>query len=441
MRFTRSLSNRRRHFRRAMEENQSAQRIAVAGGILLQLILPLFMLFGLGSVAFAAVSHGVSLHHFPTVFPLAGMIKERREELSTTISLNAAQEFTYGQSGVPRDLPLTRLMITVEGRWSVASQTAGGTVLPEAPVSLVRNITLKGTKVTGGGSTTLVNCSGEELYMFTNFYEQYDALGFRRKTSKVPGTVFPAAGATTAVGNYDFRFNIIVPIAPRFATHEDEIAGILDPAIFSQLDLVIKWGDTTCVFSGGTAVVSSLTAYGSASGSPTAILSRFSPLAAGLPINQFHYTYLSKQVNMGAQAASATDQLLLNLNVGNKIRAILLRQYNEGTQSKLMATAREGDGSQIGIYRWRVKINGAEKLRARNVDLREMNAAQAGYRADFDSGYTFIDWADRGFLEDIFDTRGFGATATRFELNADWTGETSTDRLDVLHVEQMPVEV
>lgn len=369
------------------------------------------------------------------------MIRERREELTTLIAFNANAESTY-LNGVPRDLPLTRLMIVVEGRFAVASQTAAGAILPEAPVSLIANLQLKGTKVTGGGSVTLVNCSGEELAALTQLYEQYDAVGIRRRATDVPGTVFPAAGAATAVGNFDFRFALIVPIAPRFATQEDEIEGILDPSIFSQLDLVIKWRDTTAIFSGGTAVVSSLTAYGSGAGVPSARITRFSPLAAGLPINKYHYTLTSRQINMGALPAAGADTKIQDIQAGNKIRTMLLRQYTEGTSPKLMAAARVGDNSGAGIFRWRVKLNGAEKLRVNNKDLQEMNAQQANLRgAAPDAGYSMIDWADRGFMEDIFDTRGFGASATRFELVGDWLGLGGTDRLDILQIEQIPVEV
>jgi hypothetical protein len=368
------------------------------------------------------------------------MIRERKEELTETIDYSAGATKKLA-STVPRDLPLTRLMLTVEGRWAVASQTGAGTILPEAPVSMIRNVLLKGTKVTGGGSVTLVNLSGPELAQLATFYEQYDPVGIRRKEANVPGTVFPAAGAATAVGNYDFRFSLYVPIAPFFATHEDEIAGILDPAIFSQLDLIITWGDVTDIFSGGTAVVSSFTAYGSASGIPTCYVHRFAPLAAGLPINQFHYTYLSDQIGIGGISAAGTDKKLAVINTGNKVRALMLRQYNQGVNPKLIATARHGDGVQVGLSRVRVKINGGEKFRTRWVDLREINARQAGNRSAPDAGYAFVEWADRGFLEDIFDTRGFGATATRFELYGDWLGETATDYVDITVIEQVPVEV
>lgn len=370
------------------------------------------------------------------------MIRERKEELTSTIAFSANAEATY-LNGVPRDLPLTRMLIVVEGRFNVASQTAAGTILPEAPVSLVANLQVKGTKVTGGGSVTLVNASGEELYELTHLYEQYDAVGIRRRATDVPGTVFPAAGAATAVGSFDFRFALIVPIAPRFATQEDEIEGILDPSIFSQLDLVIKWRDTPAIFTGGTAVVSSLTAYGSAAGVPTARITRFSPLAAGLPINKYHYTLTSRQINMGALPAAGSDTKIQDIQSGNKIRTMLLRQYTEVAGiPKLMAAARVGDNSAAGIFRWRVKLNGAEKVRVNNKDLQEMNAQQANMRSTSpDPGYSMIDWADRGFLEDIFDTRGFGASATRFELVGDWTGLGATDRLDILQIEQIPVEV
>lgn len=374
------------------------------------------------------------------------MIRERREELTITIpmpgSSNAgvAGEQTFGQgSGLPRDLPLTMLSLMLEGRWNVT--VAAGTILPEAPASLIRNVQLRGTKVTGGGSITLINVSGEELSFFTEMYNQYTPLGIRRQPISVPGSTFPAPGVAVGIGSFDFRVFLVIPVAPFYSTHEDEIGGILDPSIFSQLDLVVRFGDGTAFTAG--AVTSTFSGFGSASGVPTVAVTRFSPLAANLPINQYHYTLLSRQFQWGNLPASGVDTLIGQLQVGNKIRGTLLRQYAQSsTVNKLMTAPRVGDGIAAGISRYRVKLNGAEKLRIRNVDLREINARDGNFRQELLQGYALIDWASRGFMEDIFDTRGFGATATRFELYADFTGMTpGTDALDVTQIEQVKVEV
>lgn len=426
------------------------------------------------------------------------MIRERREELTTLVPFAVNTEQTY-PNGLPRDLPLTRLMLTVEGRYNITAQTTPGTFLPEAPVTLIRNLQLKGTKVTGGGSITLVNASGEELSYLSNFYKFYTPLGPQRQQSTTPNANQIVPGAATFVQGYDFRFNILVPVAPFFATQEDEVAGILDPAIFSQLDLVVRYGDPSAAFfQGGTGITATVNAYGSATGVPTVRVTRFSPLAAGLRINQFHYTHLSRQVNMGTLPATGTDTKIVDLQVGNKIRAILFRQYEElSGQPKEMASPNIGDGVQRGLFRFRVKVNGAEKVRITNQDLREFNAQQAELRgqmstlptasiidqtggtvsntfaaitagaayaqadavamknaiatlaakinggeggAELPLGYAMQDWGDRGFLEDIFDTRGYGATATRFELMGDWLLLTANSRLDLLQIEQVPVE-
>jgi len=374
------------------------------------------------------------------------MIRERREELVIQIPMpgssgaGVAGEQVFGQgSGLPRDLPLTQIGLMVEGRWNVT--VAAGTVLPEAPVSLVRQVQLLGTKVTGGGSIQLINISGEELAFLTEMYNQYTPLGIRRQPLSVPGSTFPNPGAAVSVGNFDFRFFLLVPIAPFYATHEDEIAGILDPSIFSQLDLRVRFGDSTAFTAG--AVTATFSGFGSASGVPTVTVFRFSPLAANLPINQYHYTLLSRQFQWGNFPASGTDTLIGQLQVGNKIRGLLLRQYAQSsTVPKLMTAARVGDGIAAGIFRYRVKLNGAEKFRMRNVDIREVNAKDGRFRQELLQGYALIDWASRGFLEDIFDTRGFGATATRFELFSDFTGMVpATDALDVTQIEQVKVEV
>ncbi|MGH8743636.1 MAG: hypothetical protein ACREUY_05080, partial [Burkholderiales bacterium] len=106
-----------------------------------------------------------------------------------------------------------------------------------------------------------------------------------------------------------------------------------------------------------------------------------------------------------------------------------------------VSLARLGDESNVGIYRWYLKLNGAAKWQSRNVDMQEHNRQVFGFFANQQRGYTMLDFADRGFMEDIFDARGFGAAAVRFELHGDWLGITAADRLDILQIEQIPVEI
>lgn len=383
------------------------------------------------------------------------MLRERREELTNQVSFIGSSQQTL-KDGVPRDLPLTRLLCALEGRVTFA--TPQGNILPEAPASLIRNIQLAGTKVTGGGSITLVNIRGEEAHRMTRFFDTYIPVGVDLAALPDPGAVvFPSPLSATVAATYDFRCYYLVPIAPRFMVVRDEVQGVLDPSIFSQLDLKFTFGAGTAVASTANAVnlvgvpgttTAAFSAFGQAGGLPAVRVMRFSPLAQGLPINRYHYTRLSKQVNMNSLAAAANDTKITDLNAGNRMTRIMLRQYSEtvgqpGQMDELagVSLARIGDGFNPGIFRVRLKLNGSEKFRAFWPDLQEHNRAQYDLTTLMPQGYALADFCDRASADSAFDTRGFGAAAVRWELFGDWTGITATDRLDVMQEEQVPIEV
>lgn len=385
------------------------------------------------------------------------MLRERREELTNVINAVPNSPQTL-KDGVPRDLPLTRLHLAFEGRVVLASQTVAGNFFAEAIANLIQNVQLKGTKVTGGGSVTIINCRGAELHRYMRFLETYIPIGV--DLSAVPGsggTTFPAPLAATANGTFDFRAFFEIPIAPRFAMIKDEIEGILDPSIFSQLDVVVTFGNTgttalasnmTNLASGFTGTTAQFSAFGSASGTPVVRVMRFSPLAQGLPINKYHYTKLSKQVNINAIAATANDTKITDLNSGNKMVRVMLRQYSQTAgvpgqidQAAGVSLARVGDNSNPGLFRVRIKLNGSEKFRSFWPDLQEHNRVQYDFTTLFPQGYAVADFADRANMASIFDARGFGAAAVRFELFGDWLSLTANDFIDVFQEEQIPVEV
>lgn len=384
------------------------------------------------------------------------MLRERREELTNTIAMVGSSQQTL-KDGVPRDLPLTRLLVAFEGRVVVAAHSAGN-YFPEAPATLIRNFTLTGTKVTGGGSITLLNIRGEEAHRMTRFFDTYIPVGV--DVAALPGaggTAFPAPLAATANGTFDFRVYYLLPIAPRYMVIKDEVQGVLDPSIFSQLNLLVTFGAGSSAASGANGAnlagglgtdTFALTAFGSATGSPTVRVTRFSPLAQGLPINRFHYTRLSKQINMNSLAAAANDTKITDLNAGNRVTRIQLRQYAETVgqpgqidQAAGASLARIGDNSNAGLFRVRLKLNGSEKYRAFWPDLQETNRQQYDLTTLMPQGYGIVDFSDRASADSAFDTRGFGAAAVRWELFGDWTGIGAQDRLDVMQEEQVPVEI
>lgn len=397
---------------------------------------------------------------------------ERKDELSTTIAFSASNVSPL-TNGVPRDQELTKLLVMLEGQMALSSVTASPTLHAEAPASFIRRFELRGTKVGGAGAVTLINARGEELHALTRFYQGAIPLG--PGIADFPGgpgnVAFPSPlSPIGAAQRFDFRTAYILPIAYPFAGAIDEAATILPTSLFSQLDLFISWAaGSNAMALGGTATFT-FNSFGATSttGNPVARITRFMPLAlsGGFKdvIGKYHVLYNSQQKNLSAVGTSFTDTRIADLNVGNRLRAIHLRQYIEdsnvtgligqtaalGTGARVtdntgrFSAGAVGDNSNAGVYRWRLKVNGAEKWRFFNTDLREWNRYTYGeYSTLHPQGYATLEFAPRRFpVAEAFNLIGYGPTGSRFELFGDATGlDASNHRIDILQVEQVPVAV
>jgi hypothetical protein len=391
------------------------------------------------------------------------MLRPRFEELPSTIAyVSGAQTQAYPGTGLPRDLPYIGLWLRLDFRNVVTA--FAGTYFPEYPATLLRRIRVQGTKAGGGGSVTLVNIRGEEAAVLARLFSQYVLAGMGYNLlgpvnqanvlsiNPAPGsggTALPFPLATVANGTFDGVVYYYVPLAPPRSLLRDHLFGLQDLSVYSQVDLLLDFGDSTKVISSSTAV-NTLTAFGSGSGSPTVRVSRVCALPGkGAPINKFHYIYSSKKINIfSAIAATFADQKVTDLNAGNQMRFLMLRQYSENASvdglidvTGTASFARIADNSNAGTYRVRVKVNGNEKFRAFWPDLQEKNRADYQQFPLMPQGYGVVDWSVLGPMSDIFDVRGYGAGAVRWELFADGLSLVSTDRMDVLQCEQVPVEV
>lgn len=374
-------------------------------------------------------------------------IREQRQEIATSMTFSAGNTIPL-TNGIPRNLPLTRIMAVLEGRLTISAQTVAGAFFQEAPATLIRKFQISGTKATGGGSDTLINIRGEEAHRLTQFYESYTPVGVGLAAQPGSGgTAFPAPLAATANGSYDFRVYYELPLSYRFASIQDEVASVMDPSIYSQPDLSVTFGSgqanlVNSTFAGTTA----LSAFGSATGTPSVRFYRYNPLAARLPIGRMRVFHSSRRIPVGANVGSTfADQKITDIQPGRFIRAMMFRQYGENaTVSGQMDTtgspgttlARFGDNSNIGIYRWRVKQNGYEIGRMFNPDLQEDSRQQFNFADAMPNGYTLWDFASRGFVSaTALDTRGYAAAGARLELNGDALSLTATDVLDLLQIE------
>lgn len=396
------------------------------------------------------------------------MLRPRLEELPSTIAYTSgATTQPYPGTGLPRDLPYIGLILKLRFRDVVTN--FAGTYFPEFPATLIRRIRVQGTKAGGGGSVTLVNIRGEEAATLYRLFNQFLPVGLPYNTTGPAiqanqlaitpppgsgGTALPLSLATVANGTFDGYAYYFVPFAPPRALLRDQLFGLQDFSIYSQVDLLIDFG---VAGAGAAGVISSSTAtntmtdFGLGSGSPQVQIHRIVALPGkGAPINKFHYIYSSKKIAIQSViGATFADQKITDLNAGNQVRFIMLRQYSENTGtdglidlSGTTSLARVGDNSNIGTYRLRVKVNGSEKFRAFWPDLQEKNRSDYGqFNALMPQGYAIIDWSVLGPMTDIFDVRGYGAAAVRWELFGDGLSLASNDKMDILQCEQVPVEV
>ena len=381
------------------------------------------------------------------------MLRPRFEELPSTISFTAgAVTQAYPGTGLPRDLPYIGLLLKLRLRAVAASQTVAGNYFPEWPNTLIRRIRVQGTKAGGGGSVTLVNIRGEEAYQLFKFFQQYIPVGASLAgVAGSGGSTLPLGLAATANGTFDGYAYYYVPLSPPRSLLRDNLFGLQDFSIYSQVDLLLDFGTNPgAIASGFTGTTWTLTDFGLSTGSPTVQVHRECALPGkNAPINKFHYIYSSKKIAIQAVIGSTfADQKITDLNAGNMIRFIQMRQYAENAsvdglmdQSAGASLARIGDNSNIGTYRVRVKVNGAEKARAFWPDLQERNRKDYSQTILMPQGYALFDWSNLGPMSDIFDARGFGVGAVRWELFGDGLSLVAADKMDVLQCEQVPVEV
>lgn len=374
-------------------------------------------------------------------------IREQRQEIAAVMPFSAGNTVPL-VNGIPRNLPLTRIMAVLEGRLTISAQTIAGAFFQEAPATLIRKFQVSGTKATGGGSDTLINIRGEEAHRLTQFYESYIPVGVGQPAIAGSGGLsFPPPLNATANGAYDFRCYYELPLSYRFASISDEVGSVLDPSIYSQPDLSVTFGNgqqnlVNSTFAGTTA----LSAFGSATGVPAVRFFRYNPLAAKLPIGRIRTFYSSRRIPIGANVGSTfADTKITDIQPGRFIRALMFRQYLENASvsgqmdtvgSPGVTGARFGDNSNIGVYRWRLKLNGYEIARMYNPDLQEDSRQQFDFGSLMPNGYTLLDFANRGFVSATsLDTRGYAAAGTRLELNGDALNLSGTDVLDLLQIE------
>lgn len=214
----------------------------------------------------------------------------KRRAIASTLGRYSAPEFFYGtthamttgainQTTVPRPLVLGRPAESISfeflGRCVIsgAAYTAG---VPEAPFTLLENVTIRGTH-RDWGSQVPINLSGAMAGVWPRLFQsQGNDLIIGTTRSADPGMPFVQTTGITggATGTYDIRLMIEIPFGPLLGASPSAKQALL-PFLWrpedwgDSLQLSYIMGDQTSLGTpaGGTTVT--WTALGSTSGSPT----------------------------------------------------------------------------------------------------------------------------------------------------------------------------
>lgn len=303
------------------------------------------------------------------------------------------------------------LNLTVEGRATMPATGGPSALSADGIRQLIERITVEGNHRVRQRQEKFYDLRGAEASFLSDLFS----------LNALPS--LPASWSFAGNATNDFRFHVIVPFVPLGIPPREHSSYLLDVPNYDTLKLTVQWGDAVSCFGAGTAP--SLTAYGSASGSPQVRIAGLWSLAGAsrfvnrVPGRVFRYF---TEVSGSLMTTSATGQRLIDIPRGNLMRGILLKTGTKATATagnNAYATLSEAILSNIKIDRG---INRPVRYWPLQEQIRVENVLSRGYSR---SGYGFIDFAKNGILAESFDARPLTSGASGqvdFFLEADVAG-------------------
>jgi len=281
------------------------------------------------------------------------------------------------------------LLITVEGRATMPASAGPSALSGDGIAQLIERLTVEGTHRVRQRQEKFYDLRGAEAKFISDLFS----------LNALPS--LPTAWSFTGSATNDFRFHIVVPFVPLGIPPREQPSYLLDVPNYDTLKLTLQWGDAVSVFGAGTAPT--LTAYGSASGSPQARVAGLWALAGAsrfvnrVPGRVFRYF---TEVSGSLMTTSATGQRLIDIPRGNYMRGIIAKTGTKQTVTSgnnAYAALSESIFTNLKINRG---INRPVRFWPLQEQIRVENVLSRGYSR---AGYGFIDFAKNGILAESFD--------------------------------------
>ncbi len=315
-------------------------------------------------------------------------------------------------NGIPRDFPIYGLSLRLAGRLTVSGGTTSGTAWVENPMTLIERIRVFGSKH-GSGSVTVIDLSGASLWEIAHYFARTD-----------PELVTTIAGAAAS---YDFACEIPIPLHLPNVDAGSKMASLLPTHLFSDLQLEIKWRDGASTTNGGLISAGdrtlALTAFGSASGSPSVrVIAHQVTNAPQVAACDLFRLYSTTLVTEAAEAARKVP-----LNLGALYRALLLKAWTDTTTRATLDTL---------ITNVKLLVGGNSQEDWPWASLQAFNKRLFGLEG-VNAGYGMLDLAPNGKVSTFLDASDFALKGVSLELELALAG-AANNRVDVITFEGIP---
>lgn len=303
------------------------------------------------------------------------------------------------------------LILTLEGRATMPAAAGPSALSADGIEQIIERITVEGTHRVRQRQEKFFDIRGAEAKFLSDLFT----------LNALPSA--PAAWSFAGSATNDFRNHILIPFVPLGIPAREQPSYLLDVPNYDTLKLTLTFGDAVSAFGAGTAPT--LSAYGSASGSPQVRVAGLWAMAGAsrfqnrVPGRVFRYF---TEITGSLMTTTATGQRLIDVPRGNYMRAMLVK-----TGTKQTATSgNNAYGTRIETVLSNIKLNRGINRPVRYWPLQEQirveDVISRGYSR---VGYAYIDFAKNGILAESFDARPLTSGSSGqvdFFLEADVTG-------------------
>jgi len=353
------------------------------------------------------------------------------------------------QNGLPKDYYYKGLLLSLTFRWTAGASTSG-TFNAEAGQNLIEMIEINGNhKVLG--DYTPYRVPGDYTFQVSNVEDGYNHKRLCSINAGALGAVPTQGTAPLNAGTYDILVNYHISFVPRRIQAAEQLFYLLDAPYWNTLSLYIYWGGIGSLVSGygGTPTI---TAYGSAAGSPLLNVTR-EIVKLSTSKNQIKTIPIKRSVKFVPVTTTQTGAYICDLNKGNLIRSLWFKCGVTTTGTSLAAqgdnfatlqdptticnrlTPKRDDIAQRDVY-WLDNQEFEAQSKQLGAVFSQGNATATNYPA----GYNEIDFCEDNTISTAYNTVQIARNNSRWELWGDITG-ASNQKLDILTEEVASIPV